>query len=481
MYTGALSTDQPQPSGQNYNAAYLWAIASVAALGGLLFGYDWVVIGGAKPFYEAYFHLNSAGLIGWANSCALVGCLAGSLAAGGMSDRFGRKPILLFSAILFALSSVLTGWAHEFSTFVFWRIMGGAAIGFASNVSPIYIAEISPAPMRGRLVSLNQLSIVVGILASQIVNWLIAEKVPAKTTGFDIAASWNAHYGWRWMFTAVALPAVVFFFAVMAIPESPRWLVGRDRDSEARDILARIGGPVYASEEAARIRSSFHTEQASRVPWREVFAPRFHRVLLIGITLAVLQQWSGINVLFNYAQEIYAGAGYGLNAVMFNIVITGIINLVFTIAALALVDRLGRRALMLLGCGGVGLAHLLAALAYFSRIHGTPVLLLTLAAIACYAASLAPVTWVLIAELFPNQIRSTGVSIAISALWSASFLLTYTFPFMERSTGISGTFLIYALICFLGLAFVFMFVPETKGKSLEAIERSFSAASGVAN
>jgi SP family xylose:H+ symportor-like MFS transporter len=470
VFAGARTDQAQAPQPHPFNIAHLWLIASAAALGGLLFGYDWVVIGGAKPFYEAYFQLRSANAIGWANSCALVGCLAGSLAAGVLSDRIGRKRSLLVSAILFAVSSVLTGWSRTFSSFVFWRIGGGSAIGLASNVSPIYIAEVSPAAWRGRLVSLNQLSIVVGILASQLVNWGIAEKVPDAATILQIAHSWNAQYGWRWMFTAVAAPALVFMGCAMAIPESPRWLLIRGDGRRARRVLERIGGSAYADQEIRGIGESLLRSAGAAVGGRDLARPGLRRIVLIGIALAVLQQWSGINILFNYAEEIYRAAGYGVSAVLFNIVITGVINLVFTLVAMALVDRAGRRPLMLTGCAGVGVAQMLAAIAYLRGAHGAPVLLLTLCAIACYAASLAPVTWVLIAEIFPNRVRSAGVSVAVSALWIASFLLTYTFPFMDRGFGTAGAFLCYAAVCFAGFGFVFRFVPETKGKELEEIQ-----------
>ena len=226
------------PPGQTFEGefrlGFIWMIAFVAAMGGLLFGYDWVVIGGAKPFYEAYFHLDSAGLIGWANSCALIGCFAGSLLGGRLSDHVGRKKVLVFSALLFAISSLLTGWAYSFAAFINWRIIGGVAIGLASNISPMYIAEISPAAWRGRLVSLNQLAIVIGILAAQVANWAIAERVPEHATRTMISASWNARYGWRWMFTAVAVPAVVFLLTAPFIPESPRWLVRAGDEVAAR-------------------------------------------------------------------------------------------------------------------------------------------------------------------------------------------------------------------------------------------------------
>jgi MFS transporter, SP family, xylose:H+ symportor len=470
MQTGAQHTNPSHSSAAALHSGYVWGIALVAAMGGLLFGYDWVVIGGAKPFYEVYFHLSSANLIGWANSCALIGCLIGALIAGEAGSRLGRKKVLLLSALVFALSSVLTGWAPVFSAFIAWRITGGIAIGLASNISPLYIAEISPAAWRGRLVSLNQLAIVCGILAAQIANWLIAQKVPAGAT--VLAHSWNAQYGWRWMFTAVAAPAVLFFLLALLIPESPRWLAVARREAEARQILVRIGGEKYASAELAAIEETLGSATASQAGWKDLFGSPARKLVWVGMALAVLQQWSGINVLFNYAEEVYKSAGYGVSGILFNIVITGAINLIFTIIAMTFVDRLGRRKLMLLGCAGVGLCHLGASLAYYSGWRGDGVLILTLAAIACYSMTLAPVTWVLISEIFPNRLRSLGVSAAVAALWTASFLLTYTFPFLNHAFSTAGAFLVYALVCFAGLAFVFFSVDETRGKTLEEIESS---------
>jgi MFS transporter, SP family, xylose:H+ symportor len=454
------------------HSRYVWLIAFVAAMGGLLFGYDWVVIGGAKPFYEAYFHLTSPQLIGWATSCALIGCFIGALAGGAIGDCFGRRRTLILAALLFALSSALTGWAHSFVNFIVWRIMGGVAIGLASNVSPLYIAEISPAPWRGRLVSLNQLSIVIGILAAQIVNWQVAKPIPIGATMQTITSSWNAQYAWRWMFTAVSLPALLFFLFSLWIPESPRWLLLRGKSEQATQILARIGGAPYAASEVRSILNSLASSKRNVVGWRELLTPGTRRLLLIGIVLAVLQQWCGINILFNYAEEIYRSAGYGLNDILFNIVITGTINLLFTFLALLFVDRYGRRALMLFGCMGIAISHLCAGVAYTLGLHGAGVLLLTLCSIACYAVSLAPVTWVLISEIFPNRIRGLAVSIAVAALWSASFLLTYLFPILNRQFGTANVFFIYAAICLLGAVFVYQFVGETAGCSLEQIERT---------
>jgi sugar porter (SP) family MFS transporter len=458
---------------EHYNARYVWLLATVAALGGLLFGYDWVVIGGAKPFYEKFFRLESEQAIGWANSCALLGCLAGSVLSGAGADRFGRKKLLIGSALLFAVSSVATGWAQTFTQFVVWRIAGGVAIGIASNVSPVYIAEISPAPWRGRMVAMNQMTIVVGILAAQIVNWAIAKPVAAGATAEMIRQSWNGQAGWRWMFTAVAVPAVVFLAGALSIPESPRWLATRGRKDRARRTLARIGGAEYADRELGEVAAAAKAHQRSS-RWAELRTPAMLKLLGIGVFLAVLQQWSGINVIFNYAEEIYRNAGYGVSDILFNIVITGAINLVFTLVALAFVDRLGRRALMLAGCGGIAVCHTLLGFSYYFGLKGLPVLICTLATIGCYGMSLAPVTWVLISEIFPNRIRGAAVSISVSALWTACFVLTFTFPILNRALGPAATFWLYAAICLAGFVFVRFEVTETKGKTLEEIEREYA-------
>ncbi|MGA3333179.1 MAG: sugar porter family MFS transporter [Terracidiphilus sp.] len=470
MYSPSSAALPPSTSSAKLRLGYLWTIALVAALGGLLFGYDWVVIGGAKPFYEAYFQLNSEALIGWANSCALLGCFAGSLLAGPCSDRMGRKKTLSATALLFGLSSVLTGWSNHFWSFVMWRITGGLAIGLASNVSPTYIAEISPAKWRGRLVSLNQFAIVAGVLAAQIANWRIADKVPPGLRAEAMAATWNAQYGWRWMFTAVAVPAAILFAAAPFLPESPRWLALRRRPAQALEVLRRIGGERYARLELDSIQKAI-AGAGETARWRELLASPGRKLLLIGAALAVLQQGSGINVLFNYAEEVYRSAGYGLSDILANIVITGGVNLLFTVVAMLLVDRFGRRRLMILGCLAIGASHLAASLAYRAHLQGFWVLALTLTAIACYAMSLAPVTWVLITEIFPNRLRASAVSISVASLWVASFVLTYTFPFLNRSLGASGAFLIYAGVCFAGAVFVFLSVPETMGQSLEELER----------
>ncbi len=491
MSTAAGSEDSGLQA--EYNLAYVWTICLVAALGGLLFGYDWVVIGGAKPFFEAYFELNSEALSGWANSCALLGCLLGSVISGGLSDRLGRKKLLLASAFLFAVSSVLTGWASSFPSFVVWRIVGGVAIGMASNLSPMYIAEVAPARMRGRLVAVNQLTIVIGILAAQVANYYIARGSPQPSeemvqhvmqgnhlerdaavklaSAEVIRPSWFGRYGWRWMFTAVTVPSLLFLLGASLIPESPRWLVKNGRAERARQILARIGGEQHAAAEVADIQQTIAGDEMQRVRFSDLLEPKLSRILLVGITLAVLQQWSGINSIFNYAEEIYRSAGYGISDIMFNIVITGAINLVCTLVAIGTVDHFGRRRLMLFGCAGIGLSHALIGIAYYLGLKGLSVLIFTLCALGCYGISLAPVTWVLIAEIFPNRIRGAAISVAVSALWIACFILTFLFPILTGKVGMAATFWLYAGICVLGFVFVFLRVPETKGKTLEQIER----------
>jgi MFS transporter, SP family, xylose:H+ symportor len=476
-----------------FNTTYIWMISVVAALGGLLFGWDWVVIGGAKPFFEPHFNLpviaaqwsrhplarmlgltSEDALSGWANSCALLGCLLGSVCAGGLSDKFGRKKLLVFSACLFGISSLLTGWAGSFNTFIAWRILGGVAIGMASNLSPLYIAEIAPADLRGRLVTLNQLTIVFGILAAQLLNMFLAQKVPDGATADMIAHSWNGEYGWRWMFTLVAAPSALFFVSALFVPESPRWLIKNGKDEPGRRVLARIGGEAYAEGELARVKETLATEEIARVRFSDLLAPRLFKTLLVGCALAVLQQWSGINVLFNYAENIFKQAGFGVNTILFFIVITGVVNLAFTLVALATVDRWGRRGLMLFGCAGIAVSHLLIGLAYLLGLKGVAVLVFSLAAIGCYSMSLAPVTWVLISEIFPNRIRGTAISVAVSALWIACFILTLTFPILERRIGTGNTFWIYSAICVLGFFFILFGVPETKGRSLEQIEQQLT-------
>lgn len=459
---------------QNHlNMSYVWMICLVAACGGLLFGYDWVVIGGAKPFYEAYFGITDPAQSGWAMSSALAGCVFGALISGWCADRFGRKLPLIISAILFSASAWGTAVATHFDWFVFYRIVGGVGIGLASALSPMYIAEVSPAEKRGKFVAINQLTIVIGVLAAQLVNLMIAEPVASSATMQDIVQSWNGQVGWRWMFGAELIPAVLFLLLMFLVPDSPRWLAKAGKPDKAERMLRRIGSAEYARETMADIRETLGVN-TQKVAVSELLNPRVRPIIVIGIVLAVFQQWCGINVIFNYAQEIFASAGFDINSTLKSIVATGLINLIFTIIALPLVDKLGRRKLMLLGAAGLTIIYVLIAGAYALGIMGLPVLLLVLAAIAIYALTLAPVTWVLLSEIFPNRVRGIAMSVGTLALWIACFLLTYTFPLLNANLGASGSFLLYGIICALGFVFVLRSVPETKGVTLEALEHQLA-------
>ncbi|MGA2533429.1 MAG: sugar porter family MFS transporter [Candidatus Aminicenantales bacterium] len=453
-----------------YNMRFIWMTTLVSAMGGLLFGYDWVVIGGAKPFYEKFFNLTTPSQIGWAMSSALVGCLLGSLVSGALSDRFGRKKLLILSALLFTATGILTALAPDFAFFVVNRLLGGVAIGLASNLSPMYIAELSPAEVRGKFVSVNQLTIVIGILAAQLVNWLIARPVAPGATAADILNSWNGQSGWRWMFGAEAVPAFLFFLLMFTVPESPRWLVRKGRGSEAEKVLAKVGGAGFAGQAMSEIRETLAAPDIQKVRFRALLEPGLGRVLLIGIALAVYQQWCGINVIFYYAEEIFSAAGYGVSAILFNIVITGTVNLIFTLIAIRLVDRLGRKPLMMAGSAGLAVTFGLIGASYAVHSRGLHLLILVVLSMALYALSLAPVTWVLLSEIFPNRIRGAAMSVSTFSLWAACFVLTYTFPHLNKGLGPAGTFCIYAGISVLGFIFIRARLTETKGKTLERIE-----------
>lgn len=449
-----------------YNKKFVYFVCMVSAMGGLLFGYDWVVIGGAKPFYEVYFNIiDDPHMQGLAMSMALVGCLVGAMTAGSLADRYGRRRLIMVSSVLFLISAYGTGEASTFELFLSARLLSGVGIGITSGLSPMYIAEMAPTQIRGKLVSLNQLTIVIGILAAQVVNWLIAEPVVSNTID-----TWNCQIGWRWMFWAGVFPAAAFFILVLFIPESPRWLAMTGSVVKARIVLAQIGGEEYAHSELSGMTvGTVGKHQNSGL--RELFRPPLLRIVTIGIIIAIFQQWSGTNVIFNYAQEIFQSSGYSINDVLFNIVITGITNVVFTIIAMFTIERLGRRRLILIGSAGLALTYFVLGTCYRLGVEGPFMVTLVVFAIACYAMTLGPVTWVLVAELFPSRVRAVAVGTCTFALWMGSTTLTYTFPMLNSTFGSYGTFWIYALICTVGFIYFVRVLPETRGKSLENIEK----------
>ncbi|MDR3738570.1 MAG: sugar porter family MFS transporter [Terracidiphilus sp.] len=455
------------------NRIHLWSSCLVAALGGLMFGYDWVVVSGADVFYEQYFHLVSPLDIGWAKGCALLGCIVGALISGSSSDKLGRKRLLMFSAVLFTVSSLGTGMANTLSTFIVWRIVGGAAIGIASSLSPIYIAEIAPADIRGKLVSLNQLNIVIGIVLAQVANWLVAQPVPYGASAQDILTSWNGQYGWRWMFCLVSVPAVLFLIGLFFVPESPRWLVRAGRPDQALRNLAMIGGDEYAAAALVEIEATL-THEENRVSFRELLEPGVRRVLGFGILLAFIVQWCGINAIFYYTRDVFEAAGFNVSTILLNIIIVGVTNLVFTFIALQTVDRLGRRPLTLAGWAGLSVIFALMGFCCFLKIKGLIVVALVMAGIGWYAATIAPMCWVTLAEIFPNRIRGTAMAISVCALWLGNFTLTYAFPFLLQKLGSSGTFSLFAAICAIGFVLMARQLHETKNKTLEEIEQELT-------
>ena len=424
------------------NRWFIYFICMVSAMGGLLFGYDWVVIGGAKPFYELYFGIGENPVLqGLAMTTALIGCLVGAMVAGAAADKYGRKPLLMLSAMLFTISAIGTGLFNDFTLFNIARFIGGIGIGVASALAPMYIAEVSPTEIRGRMVSLNQMTIVLGILSAQIVNMLLA-----RESSEAINQAWNVEWGWRWMFWAETLPAALFLVMSYFIPESPVYMKLKQ---ENRSL----------------------PNQKQKAGLRELFQHKYARVLLLGLVIAVFQQWCGTNVIFNYAQEIFVGAGFDVDAMFINIVITGIANVVFTFVALYTIEKWGRRTLMLIGAGGLGLIYLILGTCYFMGVTGVLMVALVVAAISVYAMTLAPVTWTLLAEIFPAQIRGIAMATCTFALWVGCCTLTFSFPSMNAALGSSGTFWIYSAICLSAFLFLFLKCPETKGKSLETLEQ----------
>ncbi len=443
---------------------YVAMLSGVAALGGLLFGYDTAVIAGAIGFLRSHFSLDAA-TTGWAASCALLGCLAGAGMAGLFADRVGRKRALLLAGILFTVSGVWSALPATVGEFTIARILGGIGIGTASVVCPLYIAEIAPAARRGRLVTFNQLAIVIGILVVYFVNYFIAR------VGDE---AWNIATGWRWMFGSEALPAVLFFFLALFIPESPRWLLQRGREHEARTILTRVGGAEHAGNELRSIAASLAVEQSSTA---QLFHPGLRRALLIGVTLAILQQVTGINVFMYYAPEIFKQLGAGTDIALLQTVAVGAVNLAFTLVALRTVDRLGRKRLMIIGAAGMGVCLTGLGLAAYYEILAVWILVFVLGFIACFAMSLGPVVWIIIAEIFPTRIRGRAMAIATLLLWGANYVVSQTFPIFNEHPALVATFhhafpfWLYAAFCAVTVVFVWRVVPETKGQSLEEIEK----------
>jgi MFS transporter, SP family, arabinose:H+ symporter len=434
---------------------YVLFISSIAALGGLLFGFDTAVISGTTPFIKPFFNLNDIWL-GWTVSSLLFGCIIGVVSAGKPSDIFGRKKTLMVAALLFVVSAFGSALANRLVVFILFRIFGGLGVGIASMLSPMYISEISPPARRGRLVSFNQLAIVIGILLAFISNALLVD------TGAN---------NWRWMLAVMGVPALLFFIFLFFAPESPRWLVQKGFSDKAYFILEKINGDVAARLELDTIENSIREEEDSGT-FKEVFSPKMRTILFMGIFLCVFSQITGINSIMYYAPVIFQSIGAGASSAVTQTAIIGGGNLIFTFVAIALIDRLGRKPLLIAGVSGMIISLTSIATAFFlQKTDGYIILFLILMYIASFSASVGAVTWVIVSEIFPNKLRSKAMSISIVSLWMANFLLILVFPLMLSRLGGAAAFLIFDVMCVLLLLYAIFRVPETKGKSLEELEK----------
>jgi SP family arabinose:H+ symporter-like MFS transporter len=453
------------------SASYLALIAGSGALGGLLFGYDTAVISGAIGFLKEHFHL-AADMTGWAASSLLVGCMAGAAVGGPLGDKFGRKPMLFVCAAIFALSGIGSGLAPDLTLYTWSRLLGGLAIGAVSVLSPLYIAEISPEKSRGRLVSLYQLAIVLGILISFFVNMLIQQYGASQAPVLigTVTESWNTAQGWRWMLGVLVLPSVLFGLLLLPLPESPRWLMKRGRRAEAEATLTRIGGKAVADRELAQIEEALG-EESGKIS--ELFHGGFGTAMMIGILLAIFSQFGGINAIMYYGPELFKTAGAGADQAFLSTVILGLVNLVATFGAIALIDRIGRKTLLIIGVSVQVAALALVGTLY--HLQGNPFVLLgaIILFLIGFAASTGAVTWVIISEIFPTRLRGQAMGIAVLFLWGADYVVSQTFPMLIEGIGSANTFYIYGLCAAAGLVFTILKVPETKGRTLEEIEQSW--------
>ncbi|MCR9253520.1 MAG: D-xylose transporter XylE [bacterium] len=464
----------------DYNKAYIFRITLVATLGGLLFGYDTAVISGTVGSLKSFFvdpagltELEANSLLGFAVSSALIGCIIGARLGGPFSAKYGRKKSLIIAALLFAISaagsampeigfeSVGTG-DHSFLWhFVFYRIIGGVGVGLASMLSPMYIAEVAPADKRGTLVSWNQFAIIFGMLIVYFVNYSIAKQGDGD---------WLNTVGWRWMFASELIPAIIFFVLLFTVPESPRWLLLNHQEEKALQVLGKINNLDVAQRILNNIKYALHDRHSAKL-----FAYG-GVVILIGILLSVFQQFVGINVVLYYAPEIFKNAGAGTDAALLQTIIVGAINLVFTIIAIATVDKYGRKPLQMIGALVMGVSMISLGITFATNSMGMFSLIFMLTYVAAFAISWGPVTWVLLSEIFPNKIRSQALAWAVMAQWISNFIVSQTFPMMNNNSWLTEKFnhgfayWIYGLVGFIAAWFVWKMVPETKGKSLEEME-----------
>ena len=437
----------------NKNSLYLYFICLIATMGGLMFGFDIAIISGAVPFIQPYFGWNELQL-GWGVSSLLVGAIIGAFGSGVLSDKYGRKSVLLVVALFFAVSCAFTALATSSVIFISARLFGGLAVGAASVLSPMYVAEVAPPKRRGMLVAIYQLTIVLGILCSYTINYWLQ----------------NIDNNWRWMFATGVVPSVLFFVGLFFIPESPRWLFKAGRKTESLKVLTRIGGESLAKTEILEIAESLKGNLTS-VSIGELFKPSSRKVMLVGFFLAILVQISGINTIVDYVPKILLAAGVEINNALLQTSLVGFINFIFTFVAILFIDKIGRRYLYLIGSMGMVVTLLMLALSFYFKMEGIFTLICILMFIAFFASCIGPVFWTLVSEIFPNRIRGKAVAFASFTQWIFNFLVVLLFPHFLASIGGAKTFLFLALMSLLQWLFTYLYVPETKGKSLEEIEQ----------
>ena len=459
----------------SYNLGYVIFISCVAAIGGFLFGFDSAVINGTVNAIGKAFGSTSAGT-GFSVASMLLGCAFGAIYAGQWADKWGRKPVMTIASILFLISAIGSGIATGSFVFIVYRLIGGVAVGAASVIAPTYISEIAPAKIRGRLTSLQQMAIVLGICAAFFSNYLIGNGAGSASNPF-----WGGFAAWKWMFWMETIPAATYFILSLIIPESPRYLVANKKEKQAKAVLYKVWGHTGVDEEIATIRKTVNTERKPKFS-DIISAGKLLPIVWIGITLSIFQQFVGINVIFYYGSVLWQAAGFTESHALLINVISGIINVSSAIIAIVLIDKIGRRPLLLFGSIGMTITLGLVAIVFGmagKNEAGQMVLssggaIFALVAVHCYifcfGVSWGPVVWVLLGEIFNNKIRGAAISIAASAQWIANFIVTISFPIILSLTGLFGAYALYTIFAFLSIIFVFKYVKETKGMTLEEME-----------
>ena len=454
--TNVLESEATTLSAEKPKKKFIVLVSIVAALGGLLFGFDTAIISGTIPYITSYFKLDEY-MLGWSVSSLLVGCAVGAMFAGAMADRYGRRVTLIVCAILFAVSGIGAGMSHQLYVFILCRLIGGLGVGAAAMVSPMYIAEMAPAKWRGRLVACYQMAIVVGILVAYFSNYI-----------FDGLGADN----WRWMFASQAAPALLFFLLLLWVPETPRWLIMKGKKEEAAVILEKISGTELIGKEMADIENSFHAKHSISV--KQLFSKTYRPVLFIGIIVAVFQQVTGINSIIYYAPVIFKETGINSASSLLQTIGIGVVNVISTFIAIGLVDKVGRKKLLLIGSVLMGLSLVAVGLCFqYSYFDHYVVLIFMLLYVASFGATMGAVVWVYLSEIFPNLVRSKALSVATLSLWLADFAVTLSFPVMTKQLGTSYTMFCYAALCAVAFVYMLFKVKETKGKALEEIETLF--------